>query len=73
VQTGFEMSYKIYAEIVDPVTGKQERGTGTLTDHEDTKSKALRGARQLREQGFTVTITDGDGKAVEEANSAPGP
>jgi len=67
------MSYKIYAEIIDPHTGKQERGTGTLSDHEDTRSKALRGARQLREQGFKVTVTDSDGKPVEEASDAQRP
>lgn len=60
------MSFKIYAEIVDPATGKQERGTGTLTDHEDTKRKALNGARQLRAQGFTVTVTGPDGAPVLE-------
>ena len=60
------MSFKIHAESTDPETGKQERGTGTCSSHEDTKQEALRRARQLREQGFTVTVTGPDGKPVED-------
>jgi hypothetical protein len=63
-------TFKIYAELTDPKTGKQERGTGTVTDHEETKQKALRGARQLREQGFTVTVTGPDGTPVTEDDDA---
>lgn len=62
----FEVSFKIRAAIVDPKTGKKESGTGTCLGREDTKLEALERARQLREQGFTVTVTDPDGKLVEE-------
>jgi hypothetical protein len=60
------VTFKIYAVIIDPKTGKQERGTGTYSGEEDTKQKAIRGARQLRDQGFTVTVTAPDGKPFDE-------
>jgi hypothetical protein len=64
------VSFKIHAEITDPETGKQERETGTCSGREDTKQEALKRARELREQGFTVTVTGPDGKPVEESNEA---
>lgn len=60
------MPFKIVAEIIEPQTGKPERGTGSYTGNEDTRQKALAGARQLRQQGFTVTVTGPDGKPVED-------
>jgi hypothetical protein len=31
------VSFKIYAELTDPKTGKQERGTGTVTDRQGVR------------------------------------
>jgi hypothetical protein len=41
------------------------RGT-TYTAELETRKAAIRSANELREHGFEVTITDGDGKPVDE-------
>jgi hypothetical protein len=38
----------------------------TLRVELETRQAAIRGAKELREEGFEVTITDPDGKRVDE-------
>lgn len=52
------MPYRVYAEIVDPKTGKKERGTGVIDVTAATRRDALAKSRDLKGQGFTVTITE---------------
>jgi hypothetical protein len=42
----------------------------TLRVELETRQAAIRGAKELREEGFEVTITDPDGKPVDEASPA---
>jgi len=58
------MPYRIHAEILETATGKQERGTGTVDDAFETEEAAVREAQNLRDQGFTVTITTPDGRRL---------
>jgi hypothetical protein len=46
-----------------------ERGNRVRAELE-TRQAALRSAKDLREQGFDVTIADPDGKPVDEAEAA---
>jgi len=41
----------------------------TLRSELETRQAAIRSAKELREQGFEVTITDPDGKSVDEAEA----
>jgi hypothetical protein len=38
----------------------------TLRVELETRQAAVRGAKELRQEGFEVTITDSDGKLVDE-------
>jgi hypothetical protein len=60
------LAYAIYAEITDPRTGRLERGTGTFQATAENRREALEKAKDLRQQGFTVTINAPDGKSVDE-------
>jgi hypothetical protein len=55
---GAEMVYVIRAVLVG-------RGSSFSVELE-TRQAAVRGAKELRQEGFEVTITDSDGKLVDE-------
>lgn len=63
------MLFTIHAEIIEPTTGKPERGTGTVSDTAKTKQEAILKARMLREQGFSVLVTDSYGEMVPDEDA----
>ena len=67
------MPYKIYAEIIDPKTGKREPGTGALRDTVDSKEMAIAGIRALSKQGLTAHAVGDDGWSRDSAVSCPSP
>jgi hypothetical protein len=58
---GIEVAYIIRGVLIG-------RGN-TLRAELETRQAAIRAAMELREQGFEVTITDPDGKAVDETEA----
>jgi hypothetical protein len=67
------MPYQARGVVIDPTTGKQEPGTGTLEAMADTLQDALARARGLRTQGFAVSITGPDGEPIPEMDEGTGP
>lgn len=63
------MLYLLHAEIIDAVTGKRGRGTGTVDDTAVTREEALEKARALKSQDFAVRITDPQGEVIPEARA----
>ena len=61
-----------FPNALDPTTGKQEPGTGTLEAMADTLQDALARARGLRTQGFAVSITGPDGEPIPEMDEGTG-
>jgi hypothetical protein len=47
--------------------------SGSFRAEKDTRSEALRLAKTLREEGFSVIVTGPDGETVDETEDEPKP